>query len=98
MTEEEIKHTVRELRDRVDDLEQERERLAKLPDAVAELKGTVQTLSTLVVSRFDKVDVGVDKAASLKTAIQFAGVVLVPIILALIGGYVALKTGAGGGK
>lgn len=93
MTEEEIQHTVLDLKQRVEELEEEREKLRQLPEAVAELKGMVVTLSGMVTTRFDGIQPSVEKAASVKTAIQFASVVIVPILLALIGGYFALKSG-----
>jgi uncharacterized small protein (DUF1192 family) len=94
LTEEDLVEVVHELRERVGLLEAEGDRLAKLPDAVAELKGAVQTLSSLVITRFDGIQGPVEKAASLKTAVQFTAIVLVPIIVAIIGGYVALRGGA----
>jgi uncharacterized protein YoxC len=95
MSEDELQEEVHDLRERVEVLESNADRLARLPDAVAELTGTVKTLSTIVTGRFDQVDTHVDQVTGVKTAIQFASVVIVPILLALIGGYFALKTGAG---
>lgn len=92
----ELRDAVHDLATRVERLEENADRLSKVPDAVAELKGAVQTLSSLVVTRFDGLQPSVEKAASLKTAVQFAAIVLVPILVALIGGYVALKAGSGG--
>lgn len=43
---------------------------------------------------FKDVNSTVEKASSIKTAIQFASVVIVPILVAVIGGYFALKSGA----
>lgn len=95
MTDDELQEEVHDLRGRVEALEEVHDRLQKLPDAVAELTGTVKTLTTMVTSRFDHVDQGVDRASGIKTAITFASVVIVPILIALIGGYFALRSGAG---
>lgn len=81
------------LRERIEDLEDEREAIKELPQAVAELHGAVGVLQSLVTSRFDGIEPKVDKAASLRTALQFAAVVIVPVLVALIGGYFALKAG-----
>lgn len=93
MTENEIQQRVDQLAHTVEELQEEHDRLRQLPDAVARLEGAVQTLSSMVTNRFDGIQAPVEKAASVKTAIQFAAVVLVPILVALIGGYVALKAG-----
>lgn len=93
MTPEEIEAEVHELREKVEDLENEREALQRLPTAVAELAGAVRVLQGLVTSRFDNVDQTIQKAGSVKTAIQFASVVIVPVLVALIGGYFVLKAG-----
>jgi hypothetical protein len=95
MTDDELQGVVHDLAERVETLEEERDRLKLLPDAVAELKGAVQTLSGLVTLRFDGLQGPVEKAASVKTAVQFAAIVLVPIIVALLGGYFALRAGGG---
>lgn len=96
MTEDDLRAEVAELRDRIEVLEHEQEKLARLPDAVAELKGMVATLSSMITNRFDTVDQSVDKAAGIKTAITFMSVVMVPILVALIGGYFALRAGVAG--
>lgn len=93
MSEAEIQAEVHELRERVERIEENADRLDKLPDAVAKLAGTVEVLTEIITGRFDKVDEHVQEATGVKTAITFASVVIVPIILALIGGYIALKTG-----
>lgn len=90
----ELQEEVHDLRERVGRLEENSDRLAKLPDAVAELTGTVRTLTQLVTGRFDHIDESVEKVTGVKTAITFASVVIVPIIIALLGGYFALKTGS----
>lgn len=89
-----VERKVDELVERVEDLENERETIKHLPHAFAKLAGTVDTLKDLIIERFDRVDGGVEKATSLKTAIQFAAVLLLPILLALIGGYFTLKAGS----
>lgn len=93
MTEEELSNEVHDLIDRVQALEENADRVAQLPDAVAQLTGAVQTLTSMVQGRFDGVDAHVREATGLKTAIQFASVVIIPIIIALIGGYFALRAG-----
>jgi uncharacterized protein YoxC len=98
VTPEEIHREVRDLRERIEDLENEREAIKRLPTAVAELKGAVHVLQDLVVEEFGAVRKGVDNATGMKTAIQFAAVVLVPVIVALIGGYFVLRVGLAGSK
>lgn len=93
MSEDELQAEVHDLRERVERIEANSDRLSKLPDAVAELSGAVKLLTDIVTGGFDKVDQEVQDATGIKTAIQFASVVIVPIILALIGGYFALRTG-----
>lgn len=93
-SDEELRAEVSELSKKVEDLQEESDRLRGLPDAVAELKGTIATLQQLVLGRFDQVQAGVDKSSSIKTAIQFAAVLVVPILIAIIGGYFALKAGS----
>jgi hypothetical protein len=84
---------LKEILDRIDDLEAEIKRLIELPERLAELRGEVKSLRALVINRADSIQSGVDKAANIKTAIQFAAVVLVPILVALIGGYFVLRAG-----
>ena len=75
--------------------EETRRELAGLNREVAELRGEVKTLASLVTQRFDGVDGALEKASSFKNAVQFAAVVIVPILVALIGVVaVALQTGA----
>lgn len=63
---------------------------------VADVKRSVATLSALVLSRLDGIEQGVERPTrlDLKTIVQFASLVLVPICVALIGAYVALKGAA----
>lgn len=82
---------------RVDDLEDDREVIVNLPTKVAEIKGMVTTLQGLVTQGFDGVQKPLQQAAessSTKNAIQFAAIVLVPIIVALIGAIVTIKVGS----
>lgn len=65
---------------------------------IARLEGTVDTLSKLVLAKLDGVQEGVDKAAGVRSAITYAAIVIVPILVAVIGGYFALKAGVGPGK
>lgn len=89
---EELAREVRSLAERIADLEEDRDRLKGMPEAVAEIKGMVTALSGMVQSGFKSVGEGVDKAAGVKTAITFAAVVIVPILVAIIGGYFAFKS------
>lgn len=82
------------LKEHVEDQDAELERLRGLPEAIAELKGVISNLQQLVLTRFDTVDKGVERASSLKTAVQFAAVIVVPVVIAIIGGYFALRAGA----
>lgn len=93
----EIQDEIHDLRTRVGRLEEARDQVMKLPQAVAELRGALEVLTDLVTMRFDGIAPAVEKASSLKTAVQFAAIVLVPILVALIGGYALIKTGAGVG-
>lgn len=88
-----IHETLQELCNRMEMLEDEHDAIAKLPNEVAELSGKVDTLQTMLLARMDGVSTSVDKATSVKTAIQFAAVVVVPVLVALIGGYFALRAG-----
>lgn len=100
MSDAELQDEIHDLRTRVGRLEENAAQVLKLPDAVAELRGALEVLTDLVTSRFDGMAPAVERASSIKTAIQFASVVLVPILVALIGGYVLIKTGVavGGGR
>lgn len=91
MTPDEVVKEISDLRERVEDLEDEADTLKRLPEALAELRGMVKALKDVVV----KIDGGADRierANSLKTAVQFAAVVIVPILVALIGGYFLVKS------
>lgn len=92
---EDVKEVIKELKRRMKALEDEMLDLAGLPGAVERLEGVVDTLKEVVLKRLDGVHEGVEKAASLRSAITFASVVIVPILVALIGGYFVLKTGSG---
>lgn len=76
-----------DLLDRIQDLENEREAIKELPGAMAELKGMVEVLQALVLVQSQKVS----KATSMSTAVQFAAVVIVPLIVVLLGGYFTLR-------
>ncbi|HEX7088680.1 MAG TPA: hypothetical protein VF192_00995 [Longimicrobiales bacterium] len=89
------------LLERVDDLENERAALSRLPQTVWELKGMVATLTGIVNARVDTTvtnpaDPPPEQARTVDTLIKFASLVLVPILVALIGGYFALKAGLAG--
>jgi SNF family Na+-dependent transporter len=99
---------IREIRDRLEDVENWVEALRLLPERMSEVKGQtsrelgeltgklealsaqINAMMTTMNTRFNGVDKGVEKVASFKTAVTFASVVLVPIVVALIGGYIAL--------
>lgn len=96
MTEDERTEIV-ELRERVG---RQAKRIEDLEEAVAGNTGKidvllamVSTLTGTVKERFDSVDGAIDKTGSWKTAIQFAAVIVVPVLIALIGGYFALRAG-----
>jgi hypothetical protein len=93
VTPDEAEREIRELKERVEDLENEREAIKQLPHAVAELHGAVDTLRDIVIGKLDTIGGSVERVSSIKTAIQFAALVIVPILVALIGGYFALKAG-----
>lgn len=78
---------LKELLDRVEDLEDERLAIKELPDAVAHLAGQVEVLQALVLAQSQKVN----DATGLKTALQFAAVIIVPLIVVLVGGYFTLR-------
>lgn len=84
---------IHELKERVESLEEDREEIKQIPLAISELKGQVNTLHSLLVVKLEGVQSGVEKATSVRTAIQFASVVLVPILVAILGGYFALRAG-----
>lgn len=86
---------LKEIMGRLDDLENERVAIKSLPDAVARLAGQVEVLIDLVTGGNAKLE----KATSFKSAIAFASVVIIPVLVAIIGGYFALKAaGAAGTK
>jgi hypothetical protein len=95
MSTSELQLEVYQLRDRLERIEDLSDKVSTVSTSVAELSGTVKTLSQIVTGRFDGLDKGIEAATGVKTAITFASVVIVPIIIALIGGYFALKTGVG---
>lgn len=104
MTDDEIKREVNDIADqveanrrRIEELEEETEALSRVPEAVAELKGAVLTLSGLVNRVSNGAD-RIEKANSVKTAIQFAAIVIVPILVALLGGYFVIRAGAPSGR
>lgn len=72
------------------EIEQE---LEELKTQLAELRGEVKTLTNIFINRSAELKNGIDKTNSIKTVIQFVAVVIVPLLVTLIGGYFALKTG-----
>lgn len=62
-----------------------------LAEQLSDLKEVLSELREEINTRFDRVDGSTDKISSFKTAMQFASIIIVPVLLALIGGYFALK-------
>lgn len=95
---EEVADDLAQVKDRVEHVETEQVIVKNIPGAVAEkigeLKGAVDTLTELVSTRADRTDGKVEQATSFKNALQFAGVVLVPLLVALIGALVVIHSGA----
>jgi hypothetical protein len=69
------------------------ESVGELRGKLAVIEAQIINLTTLVSTRFDGIDVGVERASGIKTAITFASVVIVPILVALLGGYFLLRAG-----
>jgi hypothetical protein len=96
----ELESKVADLVGRVEDLENERDAIKNLPGAVATIAGQVQVLHDIVIQGFDghkrviESEDGqtIQKANSWDTAIKVAAGVVVPLLVALIGGYVLLRT------
>lgn len=63
----------------------------ELRDEVATLVGKVATLERVVLAKLDGVHTAVDQAAGIKQAMTYAAIVIVPILVAIIGGYFAIK-------
>jgi hypothetical protein len=91
MTTEEANDELFQLIRRIEILEQDVDKLEELPTQVSSLAGEVKTLTRLVTARFDNIQGPIEKAAGIKTAVQYAAVVIVPILVAIIGGYFVLK-------
>lgn len=79
---------LRETHERLEDAENRIQVFEGLLGAVATLDGKVDVLMDLCRG----LDGKTDKLSSLKTAVQFAAVVVVPILVALIGGYFLLRS------
>lgn len=86
--------------DRIEDLEDLAVVTNHLIERVGEIKGKLDLVADQVTAHLTRVEkavngvgTNVDKANSLKTALQFAAVIVVPVLVALIGGYFALKAG-----
>lgn len=87
----EVKRLAEELAERVEDLENEREAIKRLPTAVAELHGTVNTLKELVLKKLDGISETVTPGRW-DTLLKFAQFVIVPILVALITGWFLYKS------
>lgn len=90
---EELRRQLDALLARMEALEKAQRESGSVREMVAEIKGQMTALQGIVEARFDQVDTGVSKASSWDTALKFAGVVVIPVLLTLIGGYIALKSG-----
>lgn len=108
MTDEDLRQEVEELASKVALMESEQERLKGIPDALSKLVGTVETLNGIVLARWglkgvppEQRESVAQRASTADTLVKFSQFVLLPIVLALIGGYFALKAAglsAGGAK
>lgn len=94
----ELKKQVDENSAKIRDLEDIAEVTDRLIERVGELSGKVDLLTTQLTTHLlnlktavDQQSSSTDKLASWKTALQFAAAVVVPLLIALIGGYFALK-------
>jgi hypothetical protein len=88
-----------QLSERLGDVENEMLALKDLPAAVARNTGSIQTLISLVQAGFDGIGKPLERPTDAKSAIQFAAVVIVPVLVALIGGYFVLQAaGAAHGR
>lgn len=90
MTEDEAEAEIRDLKERVMDLENEREAIKNLPGAVAELHGAVETLKSLVIGKLDGITDRVTPGRW-DTLLKFSQFVIVPVIVAAITGYFLYK-------
>lgn len=73
--------------------------MARLDESLGELRGRLGSLETQVAHVLDRMDaqpppVSNDPHSGVKTAVTFVAAVIVPILVALLGGYFALR-GAG---
>lgn len=91
---------LRSVQEELEDVQNELEGLKRLPMALAKLTGLVERIEKQVdrlmdnmLTRFDGLDGKVDKWSSMKTLAGYIAAILVPILVALIGGYFALKAG-----
>lgn len=94
-----------EIREGVDELRRELRRIeaieagnaediADLSATVAEVKGMVTALQAMVIARFNGVDKGVKEATpGWDTALKFGSLIVLPLLLAILSTYVALKSG-----
>lgn len=108
MSDEELSERIAAMEERINDICEDfkglRHDLKDLREDVHETSGKTDACLTMITNTARNVNAieqgqqgikdGVDRASSVKTAIQFASIVLVPILVALIGGYFALKGAA----
>lgn len=96
-----LREDVEHLSDTIGDIRDIAEVTDRLIERVGELSGKVDVLTTQLTthllnlkSAVDNQSDTTDRLASWKTAAQFASAVVVPLLIALIGGYFALKAAA----
>lgn len=68
------------------------ERLDRFEGTIGELRGRLGALEAQVARIQDRTPVETDRHGGLKSAITFVSIVIVPIIVALLGGWFALKS------
>lgn len=89
-----MRRALRTLREELEDLQGDVTELKPLVGQVNRLEGELAVVLALTrqhLPGIDKIDTKVDRLQSVKTAIQFAAVVIVPILVALIGALVLLN-------
>ena len=64
------------------------ERLDRIEVQIGELRGQLKMLESMLLNRPSET---VDRHGSLKTAITFVSIVIVPVLVSILGGYFALR-------
>jgi hypothetical protein len=98
LSDQEVHDEVMRLGEQVDTIETELKALNSLPEqqyeqneAISAIRGALETLTAIVTARFNQIQPKVEEAAGIKTTIQYMALVLVPILVALLGGYFATR-------